>query len=299
MAEKAHREVVMARESSSSSVSSNGRRVRRQGSELLIEFPYDAAVVDAVRTIPKREWNKEAKHWTCRLEYLPEVIDTLSPHGFGIPQDLVDRLDSIKSVRRKAERREEQKAHRERCAEAAFRESSEEKAFVPSHDASLTRRIKNAGVYERVTEETSFGSTVIGYEVPDRIVIEALTEKGHAADRKGRLVELLRYMFKINAEAKQGRPYFSAAVTRYGKKEHLLREACRLATEQDWFTWGWKMDPDPPPNGAEWVLYFEAEGKQVSFHTFDRGDGPDFPGEWNGVINEEFPWKREFATKHL
>ena len=56
------------------------------------------------------------------------------------------------------------------------------------------------------------------------------------------------------------------------------------------FVWGWKKDPNPPVNGAEWVLYFEAEGKQISFHTFERSDGPDFPREWDGVINENFPW---------
>lgn len=278
----------MARTLSSSSASKD-RRVQERGSELLIEFPYDAAVVDAVRTIPRRRWDKKNKCWICGLKYLPEVIDVLSPFGFCIPDDVLAQLDSIRTLRQEAEKRKERKAQRERRAEAAYRESSEEMAFVPSHDARLTRHIKKAGVYRMVRERTDFGSAVIGYGVPDRIVIAALECMGRSVDAEARLVALLKYLFKINAEAKDGRSFFSTAVTRYGKKEHLLREACRLATKQDRFTWGWKEDPCPPPNGAAWALYFDAEGKQISFHTFARGNGPDFPGEWNGIFNQDFP----------
>jgi len=279
----------MARTSSRSSASKD-RRVQERGSKLLIEFPYDTAVVDAVRTIPRRRWNKKDKHWICGLKYLPEVVDVLSPFGFCIPDDVLAQLDSIRASRQEADDRERRKAQRERRAEAAFRESSEEKAFVPTHDASLTRRIKKSGVYRMVRERTDFGSALIGYEVPDRFVIDALEFIGHSVDADARLVALLKYLFTINAEAKRDRSFYSTAVTRYGKKEHLLQEAGRLAAKQSRFTWGWKEDPCPPPNGAAWVIYFEMEGKQISFHTFERGYGPDFPGEWNGVFNEDFPW---------
>jgi hypothetical protein len=281
---------MMTKKSPAFPASSNGRRVRQQGSSLLLEFPYDPDVVHAVRTIPRRRWNKEDKHWICDIKYLPEVIDALSPFGFVIPHDVLAQLDGIRKLRQKADARRKRKARQEKCVERAFRNSREEMAFQPSRNAKLTRRIKKGGVYRKVIERTDFGSTVIGYEAPDRIVIDALASLGYSVDAEGRLVALLRYLFRINAQAKRDPSFYSTAVTRYGKKEHLLREACRLAAKQTRFVWGWKEDPDPPPNGAAWVLYFEAEGKQVSFHTFERGDGPDFPGDWNGVFNQDFPW---------
>lgn len=46
-------------------------------------------------------------------------------------------------------------------------------------------------------------------------------------------------------------------------------------------SWGWKVDP-----AAEgpycWVLYVELPDRgQVSFHTDHRGQGPDYPGDWD------------------
>lgn len=50
-------------------------------------------------------------------------------------------------------------------------------------------------------------------------------------------------------------------------------------------TWGWGIDEmlqrreDPHHH----VLYVKLPTGQVSFHTSTRGDGPDYPGQWDGV----------------
>ena len=76
------------------------------------------------------------------------------------------------------------------------------------------------------------------------------------------------------------------------KKGYLLDELCRLATKQKAYKWGWKKDPKAPTGGADWVLYFERDGIQSSFHSFERGEGPDYDGLWDKVIHESFPFRR-------
>lgn len=43
--------------------------------------------------------------------------------------------------------------------------------------------------------------------------------------------------------------------------------------------WGWKEDPSQQYHS--WVLYVDLPQGQVSFHTSVRGQGPDYPGEWD------------------
>lgn len=45
-------------------------------------------------------------------------------------------------------------------------------------------------------------------------------------------------------------------------------------------TFGWKRDPKPPI-GYPWVLYIDTPDGQCSFHMPIRGEGPDYPGEWD------------------
>jgi len=66
----------------------------------------------------------------------------------------------------------------------------------------------------------------------------------------------------------------------YREKEWALGRACQLLGQTD-LTWGWGRDLDCP--GVTWVLYVDLPTGQVSFHCPSRGDGPDYPGEWDGV----------------
>lgn len=257
---------------------------------LRIRFDYDERRVAAVRSIPGRRWHRKERIWTCPLSSLPEVISALGPLGFAIPPDVAARCDAIMAKRAAKTARQAKAALRREAAEKALLKSKAARAFVPAGDQLLTRRIKAAGAFREIVEHANFGATVIGYEVPEETLVRILRALGRPSDPGSRLLALLRYLFRINAEAKQSRSHYSRAVLRYGKKEHLLAEACRLAALQDRFVWGWKEDPCPPANGAGWVLYFAADGRQVSFHTFDRGQGPAFPGNWDGIVNLKCPW---------
>lgn len=44
--------------------------------------------------------------------------------------------------------------------------------------------------------------------------------------------------------------------------------------------WGWKLDP--AQKFHHWVLYVDLPTGQVSFHTDQRGAGPDYAGDWDG-----------------
>lgn len=96
-------------------------------------------------------------------------------------------------------------------------------------------------------------------------------------------VDLFRAQ-KNSARAKvyRGRSYRGAA---YDRKQWAMGNlAKRLTQESDslGIRWGWKIDPDT--KGYPWVLYVELPGQgQVSFHTAERGEGPDYSGEWDGV----------------
>lgn len=46
-------------------------------------------------------------------------------------------------------------------------------------------------------------------------------------------------------------------------------------------SFGWKKDPCEEWN--PWVIYVDLPSGQASFHLPDRGQGPDYPGEWSGL----------------
>jgi hypothetical protein len=45
--------------------------------------------------------------------------------------------------------------------------------------------------------------------------------------------------------------------------------------------WGWGVDVEQPKHNV--VLYIDLPTGQVSFHTEQRGEGPDYPGHWDGM----------------
>lgn len=66
--------------------------------------------------------------------------------------------------------------------------------------------------------------------------------------------------------------------------------------------WGWGADPEQPVHKA--VLYVDLPTGQVSFHTqhrvtAQRGDGPDYPGEWDGIKGQSPDRVIRFATRVL
>lgn len=77
----------------------------------------------------------------------------------------------------------------------------------------------------------------------------------------------------------------------YGTKQWALGNICRVLVA-DYISanvtvWGWGVDQALFQNGDPHyhVLYVEIPTGQVSFHTDQRGDGPDYTGEWDRARN--------------
>jgi hypothetical protein len=51
--------------------------------------------------------------------------------------------------------------------------------------------------------------------------------------------------------------------------------------------WGWKWDPTARRYKPHWVIYIDLPQGQVSFHSPERGEGPDYPGEWDKGSDSE------------
>jgi|ERR1043166_4880468 hypothetical protein len=69
----------------------------------------------------------------------------------------------------------------------------------------------------------------------------------------------------------------------YDKKEWSLNNLCDLLIargDQAELRWGWKIDE--AATFHRYVLYVDLPTGQVSFHAAIRGNGPDYPGEWDG-----------------
>lgn len=264
---------------------------RHRGRKIRIDFPYDEEINELIKEeIPGWWFDSRAKTWRCPLSSLPEIIETLEPKGFVVSKDLMDRLPEVKRKKeRKKKRREEDKKAKERFEKQL--EDGETPAYVPAGNAVLTRKLKEKGVYEVVKEKNYFGQQVAGIRVPEDQYLKVLSSMDMSTEPESLLTELLYYTWEINTKAKDTDRSYSSGQYRYMKKGYLLDELCRLAAKQDAYEWGWKKDPDPPPN-APWVLYFQREGIQCSFHSVSgRGEGPEFPGEWDGIHHEEFPFE--------
>lgn len=262
---------------------------RQEG--FLVTFPYSNELSELIGGVSPCYFDVSEGVWRCPFTRLPEVIDLLDQRDFHLEKGLKEKVPEAKEERAKEKKKEERKQSAKRQLRELV-EQGEEIAFVPAGNAALTRKLKEKGVYEKVKEKNYFGQQVAGIRVPEDKYLEVLSSMDISTDPESLLTELLYDTWQENIEAKDEDRSHSASKYRYMKKGYLLAELCRLAAQQDAYTWGWKQDPDPPPN-APWVLYFQREGSQCSFHSVSgRGEGPDFPGEWDGISHEEFPFKK-------
>jgi hypothetical protein len=102
---------------------------------------------------------------------------------------------------------------------------------------------------------------------------------------EGQLCVALFRAQKRSAAAKRYRGHrFKQAA--YSVKNYSLGEICRILTAYPELNlrWGWKVDGALEARGDphHQVLYVEIPQGQVSFHSEDRLQGPDYSGEWDG-----------------
>jgi hypothetical protein len=120
---------------------------------------------------------------------------------------------------------------------------------------------------------------------------------GHVA------VNLLRAQ-KTSARAKlyrggNGKGRYSAQA--YETKNWSMEQLCKVLVAHGaelGIVWGWQADPEQEYHSM--VLYVEMHGfGQASFHTKDRGEGPDYPNKWDGVRGQTAERILRFAAAVL
>jgi hypothetical protein len=95
---------------------------------------------------------------------------------------------------------------------------------------------------------------------------------------------------KCSTRAKlyRGRGYKSEA---YARKSWSMGNLVTILTEvgpTTGISFGWKTDPSTVfGEQASWVLYIDLPQGQVSFHSPDRGAGPEYAREFDGAHKSE------------
>lgn len=72
----------------------------------------------------------------------------------------------------------------------------------------------------------------------------------------------------------------------YSRKQYSMQNLAKILGEHAkalGISWGWGRDDRQEKHDT--VLYVDLPTGQVSFHTEGRGEGPDYPGKWDGVRN--------------
>ena len=100
---------------------------------------------------------------------------------------------------------------------------------------------------------------------------------------EGTLAAQLFRVQKASARAKVYRGDYGEMA--YNRKSAAIRQLCALLGDKSEIRWGWKEDP--AEGYATWVLYVDLPQGQVSFHSPDRHDGPDYIGEWDRQFASE------------
>lgn len=124
------------------------------------------------------------------------------------------------------------------------------------------------------------------YEGSDGEATKALYVKLEAMGPQGVVAMNLFRACKCSERAKvyRGRGYRDDA---YRRKQWSMDNLCRalLATSPN--TWGWGTDEAKRTEGSphHHVLYVDTPAGQISFHTDQRGDGPEYQGKWDNVRN--------------
>lgn len=152
-------------------------------------------------------------------------------------------------------------------------------------DASLeAERRALADARDRAAGKTSPIEEVLRvYAGSDGAATRALYGRLEALGPAGAIAMNLFRAQKNSARAKvyRGRGYRDAA---YDRKGWALDNLAAILAEHGaacGIAWGWGRDPEQPVHDV--VLYVDLPTGQVSFHTATRGQGPDYPGQWDGV----------------
>ena len=121
------------------------------------------------------------------------------------------------------------------------------------------------------------------YEGSEAYVTKSLHSEIERIGAPGKLAANLLRAMKASARAKvyHGRDFKDRA---YERKLWAIEQSVQVLKDHPELNmrWGWKRDLFC---FVPWVLYVELPMGQISFHCQERGEGPDFTGEWDGIQN--------------
>lgn len=132
---------------------------------------------------------------------------------------------------------------------------------------------------------TSFADVLSIYEASNADATRALYADLERLGAMGTIAVNLFRAQKASQRAKVyrgGNGHGSYRSQAYGKKQWSMDQlaAALTAHGRDFdLRWGWQEDAAQPFH--IWVLYVDLPEGQVSFHTADRGQGPDYPHPWD------------------
>lgn len=140
---------------------------------------------------------------------------------------------------------------------------------------NLTTRI------EAPKDDPSLQRIIAVYEGSDGEATTALYAELRQHGPAGEVAINLFRACKCSARAKvyRGGGYKREA---YDRKQWSITNLSNALTQNPLFPWGWKIDPSS--FHVPWVLYVDLPTGQSSFHTEQRGLGPDYAGDWDGAI---------------
>ncbi len=69
-------------------------RIFLQGEQIIVTFPFDSNIVQAVKTVPGKKWDGDNKRWLIPKNNARDVISVLQPFNFSVDEDVLSFIDS-------------------------------------------------------------------------------------------------------------------------------------------------------------------------------------------------------------
>jgi hypothetical protein len=126
-----------------------------------------------------------------------------------------------------------------------------------------------------------------------------------ALDACGPLGQLATALFRAQKCSERAKVYRGGGYRgkAYDRKSWSMGIVCALLTEHGealGIKWGWKQDGRVVfGERPSWVLYVDTPEGQISFHSPNRGSGPEYAGEWDGRVGASVQRVIDLATAVL
>lgn len=170
---------------------------------------------------------------------------------------------------------------------------SDEIGYIIDRENGRIRAAENSEERERLLSQTTVnrrGNAVGGVHRAYYGSDPALTRKIYDRLRKsaGQVGELAALLLSAQKTSDRAKVYKNADHRRQSystKRKSMTAIANHLmlyAEVVGIVSWGWKIDPSMEDGEMKWVLYVDLPNGQVSWHSPERFEGPDYPHEWDG-----------------